>query len=278
MGRVLALSFISILALAACNYHVDKKSSGNEIATALPRNGAEIDFQVIKAGVLENRCYECHSSKGRNTDPNLETYASVIANLKDIEDDIATNRMPFRRAPLTAEEKEALAKWIAAGAPETVVGKPPSPEEPVPPLPPPAPTPTPAPTPEPTPPPPPTTGPEPQLDYATVRKQVLEPMCIRCHVPPKPRAGVNLEDYPNTLKNIVGIQEQVEQGLMPPRDSLTDEQLNLILNWIKAGAPETANVPTSLRKCDERKLTRAFVGFVTNSGMAADETRNDCTP
>lgn len=375
MVKIIIISFISIAALAACNYHVDKTGTGGENTLAIPRDSSELNFAIIKSNILKPRCYECHSSTGRNMQPLLDEYSAVIANLKDIEADVGTDRMPLRRSPLTAAEKEALAQWIAAGAPETVAGAPqpkpePKPEptpEPTPtptptPTPPPvgeakldyatvharviepmclrchtqpkpragvsldtyenvkknlagvkeqietgmmpprdsltaeqlslltnwinagapeveapvpAPTPTPTPTPQPAPAPePPAPAPtEPQLDYATVYSQVIEPMCLRCHTQPKPRAGVSLDTYENTLKNISGIQEQVEQGMMPPRDSLTPEQMNLLLNWIKAGAPQTGATPKSLRKCDEQNLTKAFVQFVTNK---VGETQDNC--
>jgi uncharacterized membrane protein len=184
----------------------------------------------MKAQIFQPKCLTCHATSTANKDPNLETYAAIVANISDIQGDVQSGRMPFRKAPLSAQEKDLLAKWISMGMPEITSSKPqPTPE----PKPERSPTPSPTPKPAPTP-----TEPE-ILDFATVNKNVLQPSCIKCHSGATPKGEVSLESYTDLLINIGDIRDDVEKGIMPKRSTLTPEQKALILDWIKAGAPET---------------------------------------
>lgn len=268
MKNLIRGSLLALILLAGCNYHVDKVGEQKEGLQSVP-DSAVIDYAFVNAKVLDPKCLNCHSTKGRGTEPILETYAQVRAHLASIDDEVKTNRMPFRRAPLSAQEKELLAVWIAAGAPEVVVAKPVPEPAPVPP--PEEPTPAPPPAPEPPPEPPPLV-----LDYETVRKNVIEPSCIKCHSTAHPKGGVNLDSYQGILKDLADVQSDIELDIMPLRSVLTPAQKTLILDWIKTGAPETALPPATQAQCDESKLTRAFVKFVIQD--LGDENRGAADP
>jgi uncharacterized membrane protein len=249
------------LSLAACNYKLEKLSAPPRVGGEGVMNQNQIDFAVVMEKVIQPKCLECHAAAGGNRGGvNLETYAEVRLNLADVKADVEDGSMPKRRQPLTQAQKDLILNWIAAGAPE----KADSPTQPTPapvtPTPQPGPTPVepvPQPNPAPVTPPLPPAGPE-VLDYATVKTQVIDRACLKCHSAPANRGDVNLESYQEVLKNIVDIKMDVADGTMPKRSTLTPEQKNLILDWIAAGAPETARPA----HCEERNLTKAFVEFV----------------
>lgn len=274
---------LPLLFLAGCNYHIDKVGDSKEGLQSIPTDPSLIDYAVMNAQVFQPKCLTCHATSTGNKDPNLETYAAIVANISDIQSDVQSGRMPFRKAPLSAQEKNLLAKWISMGMPEMVSAKPqPNPE------PKPEPSPTPAPIPLPTPIPVPTPVPTPAptpaepfvLDYSTVNKNVIQPSCFKCHSGATPKGDVSLESYADLMINIGDIKDDVAKGVMPKRSALTPEQKDLILNWINAGAPETAAPvasANSVRHCDEKNMTKAFVNFVTgdqptdNKGASQDE-------
>lgn len=85
-----------------------------------PPPAAPPRFAEVYAQVIGPRCATCHGTAGGNrAGINLETYQNVIAELSLIDEVVATDFMPPRRAgPLTRDQKDLLARWIAAGAPQ----------------------------------------------------------------------------------------------------------------------------------------------------------------
>lgn len=77
-------------------------------------------FAEVFTQVIGPRCAGCHSEAGGNRGGvNLETFANVKSELAAIDEAVATGFMPPRRSgPLTPEQKDLLARWIAAGAPQ----------------------------------------------------------------------------------------------------------------------------------------------------------------
>lgn len=264
------------LSLAACNYKLEKLSAPPRVSGEEVMNQTQLDFALVMEKVIQPKCLECHAAAGGNRGGvNLETYAAVFLNLADVKADIEDGSMPKRRQPLTQAQKDLILNWIAAGAPEKANSPTPTPTPaPVTPAPQPQPTPTPV-TPPPSPEPEPV-GPE-VLDYATVKAQVIDRACLKCHSAPANRGDVNLESYEEVLKNIVDIKLDVEDGSMPKRSTLTPEQKSLILDWIAAGAPEAARPANG----EERSLTKAFVKFVIEQkdqapGPAPSEEEEPC--
>lgn len=216
--------FIITFLLSACHYKINKES-GVGLGDGGNVTAGQVSFATVMSEVIAPKCLECHSSAGGNRGGvNLETYAAVKAEVTAIRATIANDSMPLNRAPLTANQKALLNKWIDAGAPETVAATPPpsdggAPVEPAP---------------EPEPP----AGPA--LDWLTVRTLVIEPKCLNCHSAPTNRGGVNLETYQNVLSNINDVDATIRDGSMPRRTTLSAEQKKLILDWIAVGAPEFA--------------------------------------
>lgn len=72
-------------------------------------------------------------------------------------------------------------------------------------------------------------------------RDVLEKHCVECHGPESSEANVNFAELPkldlSTRLDLLGkAQEQIEFGLMPPRDSArpSDEQQRALSTWISA--------------------------------------------
>ena len=75
------------------------------------------------------------------------------------------------------------------------------------------------------------------VDYATVNSQVLQKRCTSCH---GSSGGVNLQTYNNVYNNRSRVRSAVVNGRMPPGSPLTSSQKTMLINWIDAGAPQSA--------------------------------------
>ncbi len=214
----------------------------------------DITFKNIYDSVLKSSCVNCH--KQSPTDPsnvgaddvNLEDYAHTSKHLHEISKAVQKDRMPKKPLPpLTQKQKDYLIAWIDAGGFEN--GKPQQPTPP--PAPAPVPTPTPVPTPAPapvpapvpTPIPAPTPTPEPQpLTYDVINTKVIQTNCLKCHkhTDDDDSDKIFLTTYEEVFANRNGVESEIKDGEMPPKRGipLTDEQRNMILDWIKAGAPQ----------------------------------------
>lgn len=84
-----------------------------------------------------------------------------------------------------------------------------------------------------------TNGPEAVLDFATVKAQVFQNNCIRCHsLAGGNKAGVNLENYSSVKPLAQSILSAVNSGFMPPSGTLPSAAKTLLTNWVQAGALE----------------------------------------
>lgn len=81
------------------------------------------------------------------------------------------------------------------------------------------------------------------VDFATVKAQVFEPACIKCHGAVIAKQGVRLDVYSDAFAKLDLVRSEVESGGMPPpppRGSvLSPEQKALLTAWIDSGAPQT---------------------------------------
>jgi len=75
-----------------------------------------------------------------------------------------------------------------------------------------------------------------------LKEKVFQPRCYRCH---DPADETLIQDYENVVLNIQLIQKRVfedQRKPMPPKrdgvEQLTEQQANLLKDWIKAGTPE----------------------------------------
>jgi uncharacterized membrane protein len=240
-----AILLITALLFSSCSYRVEKESE-----PTVKLNTNALGFSEVQAAILGPKCARCHGF--------VASYEGVVANLAAIaartqSTDPGFMMPPPGRGSLTAEEKAALQSWIERGAPQVGEGGPVT---------------EPAPRPSPMPAPPPA---KPALSFAFVQQQVFTPKCAKCH-------GGMVGSYENVVAKLTEIESRVRstfewEQMPPPRASqLTEEEKNLLLDWIKAGAPQAgegeAPAPAPLppreceggdddlvthKKCDERK-------------------------
>lgn len=75
-----------------------------------------------------------------------------------------------------------------------------------------------------------------KLNFAYLSKAVFIPKCVSCH---GSSGNVNVESYASVKSSQKAIYNSVfVTGSMPKGRSLSQEQLALLYNWLKAGAPE----------------------------------------
>lgn len=209
-----ATLLILALLISSCAYRVEKE--GEPMAKL---NATSLGFSEVQTAILGPKCARCHGW--------VASYDGVVANLTEISARIMSADPGFMMPPpgrgtLTAEEKAALQSWITRGAPQFADGG--TGNQPVEP----APNPTPAPVPAPG-----------GLNFAAVQQKVFAPKCSRCH-------GF-VGSYEGVAARLTEIESRVRSPLefeqMPPPKApqLTEEEKNLLLDWIKAGAPETSD-------------------------------------
>jgi uncharacterized membrane protein len=99
-------------------------------APATPVDGAgDLLYQRVKATTFAPRCIRCHSVAGGDKgDINLENYANVLANLREVETAVLVDETMPPRGPLPDDEKAALRAWIdSVAAPAAKTGEAPKP-------------------------------------------------------------------------------------------------------------------------------------------------------
>ncbi|MCR9204818.1 MAG: hypothetical protein NXH75_09585 [Halobacteriovoraceae bacterium] len=88
--------------------------------------------------------------------------------------------------------------------------------------------------------------------YSNLVKHIFKAKCIGCHGIKKAKLGVNLEIYeevfgysdyffPIVTKNDPdnsGVYTETARGAMPPKNPLSQEEVDFIKRWIENGAPE----------------------------------------
>jgi mono/diheme cytochrome c family protein len=92
-----------------------------------PTEPEVLDFRTVFRRVIQPACLKCHSAPDNEGDVNLETYANVFKNRKEIESDVRDGSMP-KKKKLTPEQRDLLLRWLQAGAAEEA-----RPSEPLPP-------------------------------------------------------------------------------------------------------------------------------------------------
>ncbi len=84
-----------------------------------------------------------------------------------------------------------------------------------------------------------------QIGYKEVNELVLKPNCIECHNQSVHKGSIILDSFVNVKANLGLVQNEVVGQTMPPDGSLPSNQIKLVSDWIKNGAPEFASeVPT----------------------------------
>lgn len=73
---------------------------------------------------------------------------------------------------------------------------------------------------------------EASIDFSTIRTQILEPYCIKCHG--------RFANYENVLGRLDEIQDSIVSNRMPKgMPVLTNEEKALLDTWVKSGAPQS---------------------------------------
>lgn len=175
------------------------------------------DFSSLLERVLRPRCVSCHQ--------HYATYAGASREARAILSAVESDRMPKGGPPLAAWQKEALRRWVEAGAPQ-FADRPP--EE----------------------------DPADRLEpvWASVSRNILAPKCLLCHSPSGQANFLDLSS-PETLKGpaarlvdlddpeaseLIAIVRDPEEP-MPPRSSnippLSEVEIQVLIEWIRRGLP-----------------------------------------
>lgn len=263
------------------NLAVDKKEGG------MPKPGEPIDFTNHVLPILEDRCFNCHQEtykkNGKTIHPKaglaLNTYELVMkGNLDDtvvtagnVEDsylhEVLTLDedddmfMPPKGGPLTPEQIDIIKRWIEEGAQPKAGGSA-------------------------------TADASGAISFHDHIFPILEERCLDCHGEPyvqrgrtiHPKAGLALNTYEAVLKGnldgeiinrgnheestlyVVITLDPDDSEVMPPKgDPLSEEEIDLIKNWIDEGAkeypsdvfelPKQENVEVALSSAAENKIS-----------------------
>lgn len=196
----------------------------NPITVVFPKSvPADLNYQVVKKSVLDVACLACHQGATPAGQVGFADYAGTLKTLvpgKSAESKLIQVLESGAMPPVSKIKTRVpprwityMKKWIDAGAP---VQTQPLPEER-------------------------------KLDFATVKKLVIEPSCLKCHNNNRQRGGVNLETYEGTLKALIQgdsddspLVYTMADGDMPPRgDAVDPELVAFVAKWVDAGAPLT---------------------------------------
>jgi mono/diheme cytochrome c family protein len=105
----------------------------------------------------------------------------------------------------------------------------------------------------------------PKVTYTDHVFPMFEQFCVKCHNEDKRRGGLSLASFNQSMEGgssgqvilpgdpdgsrLVRLVEWAEEPIMPPKgDGLSDEQIEVIRNWIAEGAPRDTNSKVRLAK------------------------------
>lgn len=231
----------------ACNY---QEQIGPPNSSSRLRRGVDsstgcapaTDYAAVMENVLGPRCVRCHGRVKQEKGLNVENYSNLFSRLGSVRHQIVTGLMP--KGGLPSEEREYVAQWIDAGAPEKIPANAPANCTQT----------QPTPVAGPAGPPEPTLIEFQQSNFEWLYNRILEPRCSFCHGPRGREFSLTTyEDYMrivNTHDPENSVLIKVLRGtnefypIMPPRDSgfkiFNDEEINAVVAWIRNGAPEKA--------------------------------------
>lgn len=239
---------IFLFFITSCDYtsmnlsqsSVDAPQSPDEICasdTAPVVASNAIDYQKVKVEVFEAHCVRCHNPGRPSAGIDLTSFANIKARLTQIDMAVTRNIMP-PSGPLDPVKKGMLSDWIKAGAPNSQSASVPC-----------APT-TPSVGDQTDSEPPPVVAVEQpltsmpsdsEINFTLIKNKIFSFYCLSCHSDAGGnRDGVNLERYRNVIDDLKDLQEVLSEGSMPPRPrpGLSLLEKNVILRWIRLGAPQ----------------------------------------
>lgn len=225
MERMTVVNLLSKLMMGTClaliiscgNYEELKSEPSSSFDNIRAVSG--LTFADIQKQVIGPKCITCHAG--------YTNYSAVKADLSKILREVLSDNMPKKpNAPLTDDEKSLLVSWQEDGAPlGNVVAIEPSPED---------------------------DGLQP--NWKSISKNILQKKCTACHNPQGEQAFLpfttRLEmfskrdklfnfDEPEKSYILEVIQDSFEP--MPPLDSpfksVTQDEINVLTEWIRLGLP-----------------------------------------
>jgi mono/diheme cytochrome c family protein len=238
--KVLAALFTTSLLLGCTYTHV---KGAVDQGTFNAADCGPVDFATINAKVFNKSCVGCHKVGNAEKGILLDSYENIVSNLTSAVRQVSINKMPQGR-PLNEDQKELLMAWVDQGAPRNTDA--PSVQSCVQ---------TVAPVQPPT---PPVTAEGLEPNYNSIFKNVLSVKCSGCHGIDdfKNKNKTLFNTYENLLKSpqwFVPANEEskfakdVINGDMPLfGDLLTDEEIAVVVEWIKLGLPEFKDGPPGL--------------------------------
>lgn len=182
-----------------------------------------IDFAEVRQKILDPHCVQCHS--------NYVNYASVKNSISNILASVEQNRMPKNAPPLSEDLKDLLRQWVAEGANESLDEEslaPPAEEDP-------------------------------KLlkpNWESLNLNIFESKCLVCHRPGGQAPWIDFSnraamaktllkhiDFKNPEQSNLIIRLRDTEEPMPPLPpqstipQLTEEEVLVVIEWIKAGVP-----------------------------------------
>lgn len=214
-------SLLIVAPIFGCNFEHLKTASGQEALNENP------GYEDIRSKILVPYCLSCHMSRS----PQLTSYEAVVANIKDIEDQVLVRHTMPKGGKLPENLQTLLRTWIDNGTPRegSIAANP---------------TPTPSPTVIPV-------GSIPRpFTYADLKERVLTQKCFLCHVTGNPDENPVLDKYESFVQyapylegaviGVNGSETTPENKRMPPKaaNQLTQEEKAYFLLWLNDGKLE----------------------------------------
>jgi Planctomycete cytochrome C len=87
-----------------------------------------------------------------------------------------------------------------------------------------------------------------------ISQNIFKPKCMKCHSGPGSPGGMDLTSYDaimNSGKLVAKDPDSsklyltLKAGKMPPSGPLSDQEIQMVFDWIKMGAPRTGGAPTN---------------------------------
>ncbi len=191
-------------------------------------NGGDLkrtSFRMVMQNVLSTRCLRCHSDE-------FSSYEAIRSRISEIQDRALVRKDMPPGSPLTQFESRVLQNWIDAGMP---LNEDETSSQPVPAPPPLAPT------------------------FQSIRTQIFESRCIKCHGPGGSHDDIDIFDqtlltgrdgwvvpfdpdkselYQDLIKTGKGRMPPLAKPGNPPVPPLTAEQIQTVRTWILNGAKD----------------------------------------
>lgn len=231
---------IALLADSGLTVGAPAEIASSQPTTTTTADLTNVNFEEHILPIFEQHCAECHGADEPEEGLQLTTYKAALAGsfygavIKPGEPEnsylvelVQTGQMPKKGPDLTAAEIETIVAWIKAGAPE----KGSAPTDAV------------------------AAAPAVDLTNVSFAQDVLPIFvehCAECHGADEPEEGLVLTSHKDAMAgSFYGkvikpgapdesyLVELVATGQMPKRgDDLTKTQVDTIIAWIKAGAPD----------------------------------------